>query len=252
MMSDSASNSEAEVIVNELINESQLAQLKKFAELGRLSANLIHDISNPLSAALIYLEDFDNQKSINIAELRSSIILLRSYVESARQQVRGESKPCRFLIRDQVLQLKQILIPLARTRQVKLWFKQSPNYSIFGDQVKFQQIIANLVVNSIDSYDGSSQPLDKKIVEVSFRNHQEWLIMDVLDYGKGLTNHQQSKMFEEFYTTKKLDGRGLGLGLSAVKAYIEKDFSGSIRLLRSDSNGTKFEAKIRLTPIYPK
>ena len=45
------------------INLERLRELEHFAEIGRLSASLLHEISNPLTAAMLWLEQYDNQHS---------------------------------------------------------------------------------------------------------------------------------------------------------------------------------------------
>ena len=67
-----------------------MLDLQRLAELGRLSATLLHEISNPLTAALLHL-DQSSQHKPNIREARRSMQLLKMYVEAARQQVRREN-----------------------------------------------------------------------------------------------------------------------------------------------------------------
>lgn len=230
--------------------DARLRQLEHFAEIGRLSASLLHEISNPLTAALIYLESQNEIESLNIKQARRNIILLQRYVEAARQQVRNEGEVTNFFIRQQIDQVRRVVIPLARSKGVDLKFEISPNFKIYGDPVKFQHIVANLIINAIDSYEDMPLPRQLKRVTIDLENERQWLVIRVLDRGKGIAKDQLENIFDAFYSTKNLAGKGLGIGLTAVKQYVENDFSGSIKVRSSLQKGTQFIAKLRLAPKY--
>lgn len=231
--------------------QSQLEQMEHFAEIGRLSASLLHEISNPLTAALLYLESQDNQNLPNVRRARRNIILLQRYVEAARQQVRNESEVTEFFVKPQLDQVRRVVLPLARSQGVMLKFEVAPNFKIYGDPVKFQHIITNLIINSIDSYQDAVLLSDRpKQVTVSMEDRHNWLVIKVVDTGKGIARDQLASIFDAFYSTKSRTGHGLGLGLMTVKQYVERDFSGSISVKSSLRRGTQFIAKLRLTPKY--
>src|SRR4051812_3847599 len=92
--------------INKVISAKQ-NDLHRLAELGRLSATLLHEISNPLTSALLHLEQYDGSNPDNLRQARRSIRLLRRYVEAARQQVRKESRLTDFGLKLQLSQIKQ-------------------------------------------------------------------------------------------------------------------------------------------------
>lgn len=232
--------------------QQRLHELERFAELGRLSASLLHEISNPLTAALLYLEQYDNRQSANIRQVRRNILLLQRYVEAARQQVRRESTLSSFYVRQQLDQVRRVLTPLAQRQGIRLHIEPAVNYKLYGDPVKFQQIMANLIINATNAYDGSvTLPADKQII-VRLSSKQRWLYVRVKDCGKGIIADQLPHVFEPFYTTKSQRGHGLGIGLAIVKQYVENDFYGSVTVTSSPIRGTEFTAKLRLTPRYQK
>lgn len=232
------------------INPKRLQELEHFAELGRVSACLLHEISNPLTAALLYLEQSDNRESLHVKRALRNMLLLQRYVEAARQQIRLESTVGSFYVRAQLDQVQRILTPVARQRGVRLHINPASQCKLIGDPVKFQQIIANLILNAIDSYDGSIKNDDQKIVTVTVASSRQWLIVRVADKGGGITPDQLPSLFEPFYTTKMHCGRGLGIGLALVKQYVEQDFFGTVKLTSSERKGTEFITRLRLTPRY--
>lgn len=233
-----------------LDSESQYKQIEHFAEIGRLSASLLHEISNPLSAALIYLDAQDKQDLPNVQRARRNILLLQRYVEAARQQIRNEGEISDFFVSQQIDQVRRVVIPLAKSKGVDLRFTVTPNFKVYGDPVKFQHIMANLIINAIDSYEDILTPGQLKEVNIDMSNEQQWLIIRVLDRGKGIAKEHISEIFDAFYSTKSRAGHGLGIGLTAVKQYVENDFSGSISVRSSLRRGTMFVAKLRLAPKY--
>lgn len=103
------------------------------------------------------------------------------------------------------------------------------------------QVINNLVSNAIQCYENSD---DKKIVELGARldKNTNTVIISVQDYGPGITEEVQSKMFKEMFTTKGKNGTGLGLFMSQsnIRAY----FKGDLTYQTKVGEGTTFFIKI--------
>lgn len=234
----------------EEIEPTRLRELQRFAELGRLSATLLHEISNPLTAAMLHLEQHHDQDSLNIKQVRRNIQLLRRYVDAARQQVRQESRPINFYVRPQIIQIRRLISPIARRAGVRLHYEIPANFRLFGDPVKFQQIISNLVINAIDAYGFDLSVHRSKDVYISLSSRQQWVILRVSDRGQGISEDRLPYLFEPFYSTKIQSGNGLGIGLTVVRQYVQNDFHGSITAISTSQKGTIFTARLRITPRY--
>jgi signal transduction histidine kinase len=219
------------------------SDLQKFVELGRLSANLIHEISNPLAAALIHLEELDDKQSFSIKETKRSLKRIERYVKSARQQLRQESAVTSFSLDKQIKEVKQLVIPLAKSENVTLVIEKSPRCKLIGDCIRFQQIIANLIINAIEAYANDQYPSLYKEVRVEIEFVDNNLCISVCDRGEGISPSQIPKLFEPFYSTKRA-GHGLGIGLLLVKQYVIEDFKGTINVISSARFGTKFIIKL--------
>jgi two-component system C4-dicarboxylate transport sensor histidine kinase DctB len=219
----------------------QLETLQHFIELGRLSASLLHEISNPLTAALLYLDQPNGQSPAHVRQARRSLGLLRNYVEAARQQIRHHSPQLSaFCIHPQIEQVKRLVLPLARAEDVQLVFEGTPHYRLYGDPVKFQQMIANLIINAIDAYANSAADGLAKPVRVSMSGTAKSVVIKVIDWGEGIPADQLAQVFEPFFTTKSHGQHGLGIGLTIVTGC----FHGSISVSSSHRNGTQFALKL--------
>lgn len=229
--------------MQDLFINGKLTELQRLAELGRMSAILLHQISNPLTAAMLNLESSD-QKSPAVRRARQDIKLVKRYIEAGRQQLRQPSKATSFSVRPQLSELKRVTRPLAHKAGVRLEIGPAPNCQLRGDPVKFQHVLTNLVVNAIDAYtDIGNGP--KAVVQISLNHNCGWLIIEVTDWGEGIAAGLLPKIFDAFYTTKNRPGsHGLGIGLAIVKQYVTADFQGSIKASSSSQLGTRFTVKL--------
>lgn len=226
----------------------KMTELQRLAELGRLSATLLHEISNPLTAALLHLEQAEHPNSSAVREAKRSIQMLKKYVEAARQQVRKESALSDFKIRTSVNQVKRVVTPLANKAGVNLIVEAVPDCRLYGDPVKFQQVLANLLVNAVEAYQDATINNLIKIVRLKITFTGHFLNMEVTDWGQGISGSQLQHVFEPFYTTKRQAGHGLGIGLAIVHQYVTHDFGGSIVVSSSRRYGTRF--KVCLPALY--
>jgi signal transduction histidine kinase len=228
-------------------DDQALSEMERYAELGRLSATLLHEITNPLAAALLHLEQSANEHSHSIKRAKRNIHLLWRYVEAARQQVRQESRVGFFMSNAQLEQVKRVFMPLARRSDIKLEVYTPKNYRLYGDPVKFQQIVSNLISNAIDA--AKPCPKERRVIKLSVTASRQYLVLRVTDRGNGVGPEQLQHLFEPFYTTKATAGQGMGIGLALVKRYVEQDFGGSIRVRSRLMAGSRFIVRLKLPQV---
>ena len=229
---------------DKLASNDGLQELQRFAELGRLSASLLHEISNPLTAALLHLE-LSGQDSHSIRQAQRDMRLMQRYVEAARQQVRQNGRATSFCVQPQLGQVKRIVVPIARGAGVRLEIKPAPNCTVYGDPIKFQHTITNLLVNAIEAYGEDCSRHQGALVKAMISASPGWLTIQVTDWGQGIAADMLPHIFDTFYTTKDRPGHGLGIGLAIVKEYATVDFGGSIKVSSSRRKGTQFTLKLR-------
>lgn len=220
----------------------QLLQLEEFAAFGRLSAGIIHDLSNPLTAATLNLEQIpDSQLNEEIEKVKLSISYIQRYVASARHQLLRQTGEKWFSIREEADRVMNVLEHRAKRAKVRVVLKIAGSISLYGDPAHFNQLIANLLANSIDSYETSVSP-DRRVV-LSAEEIEGFAVITITDWGPGIPKDAVGHIFEPFFSTKT--GRGLGIGLYAAKAAVEDEFDGSINVT-SSGKGTKFVVRIPL------
>ncbi len=108
------------------------------------------------------------------------------------------------------------------------------------NSVQIEQVITNLLLNAEDALDHTK---DKRIFIRTFFDNG-YAIVEVRDNGEGISKAQQQKIFNPFFTTKKI-GEGMGLGLS-ISLNIIKNHGGTIDLESQEGRGTAFRIKLPL------
>lgn len=100
----------------------------------------------------------------------------------------------------------------------------STDINIFCNEIEIEQVLVNLISNSIYAV----KDLAERWVKIRVTEHQQSIIVKVIDAGHGIPKPVQSEMFRPFYTTKPT-GEGTGLGLSISKNIMSKH-QGSIHI----------------------
>lgn len=117
-----------------------------------------------------------------------------------------------------------------------------PNFTVYGDSVQFEQVIYNLVSNSIDEL--REKDGDKRIT-VMCQEQDGMLVMRFQDNGRGIPKEDANRIFNPFYSTKdkeKSDG-GEGLGLYIVWNIL-KMYGGKIKVNLEYQDGAEFLIQI--------
>lgn len=220
-------------------------ELERFAEFGRLSAGLLHDVANPVAAVSLNLQQLDEQeRSELVREARSSVRYLEEYIETARKQLQGDSTAQWFDAAAELTQVVGMLQYKARLAKVALTLTCSGRRRLHGDAVKFHQLAANLAANAIEAYEGKPLQAKAHTVAITLQNGTRNAVLEVCDTGSGIESSDIATIFKPFYTTKKAAVRGTGIGLQMVERIVEQDFGGTIAV-ESDEHGTRFRAILR-------
>lgn len=223
----------------------RIMELQHFAEFGRVSAGLLHDLANPLTAASLNLEQ-DASHSKLVGQAMASLRHIERYIVMARKQLQGKGMRQVFNASNEISQVVELLAHQARSANISLTFKPTQNDEIYGDPVAFHRVVANLIVNAIHAYDSKTSVKLKTILIQVVRGQNNIQVL-IKDRGVGIKSQDLPHIFEEFYSTKKQVGRGLGIGLATAKAVIEQDFNGSITVSSNSLHGTLFTITL---PLY--
>lgn len=239
------------------VQAEKMVQLYRFAEFGKISSGLFHDLINPLNAVSLNLEKVNNTQSVSpIAEAKEYVEnavraakRLEDLVVAVRKQLRREETKSLFRIDEEIRHVIEVLSYKAKKANVQLKFFPLPetekNFNLFGDAVKFNQLVLNLVANGIDACSVHSNEPNIKWVNISLIKEPQAIVMLIEDNGEGIPDCHMDKIFEPFFTTKSYD-QGLGIGLAMSKSVVERDFRGLITVESKVGQGTYFKVYLPL------
>jgi len=186
---------------------------------------LAHEIKNPLSICIGYLEMLDNdynQKYIDIikSELNRSITILDDYKNKKILDL--EELDLVFLF-NEIYQIYKIKSKIKITSKEEIY--------INGDYKKLKQVFINIIKNSIESKKYNTD-ISIKINLIETKHN---VYITIKDNGIGIKKENISNIFNNFYTTKTY---GTGLGLSYSKEIINLH-QGTIKYYSKYQKGTK-------------
>ncbi len=219
------------------------AEFMRLAEFGSATAALIHEISTPLTSATISLSQLRGTDTDNIIkDIRRDLKQLERYVVAARKQLKGEAKNESFSLTVAIHQVAMMLDSRAKKARVKLLINTLGSIRLYGDKIKFHQIITNLINNAIDSYTLGDKSSRLVLINVTRSNGRA--IITVKDSGCGINEENLKKIFDPFYSTKRVSNLGMGIGLALTKQYIEQDFRGKVDVKSQIGAGTIFTVSL--------
>jgi two-component system, LuxR family, sensor kinase FixL len=204
--------------------QERIMHFGRISTMGEMAAGIAHEVNQPLTAIATYAQacqrliaagDFNPQEIANALEhvstqaLRAGEVIrrLRSFVKN--REVRRELIEANRLLED-ILTLAQTD---ARHHGVRINFNPSPQgLQVQADAVQIQQVLLNLVRNSIDAMIDIPEP-EREIVLSTRLDHDGDLEFTVADRGPGVDETTLTELFNPFFTTKP-GGTGLGLSIS--------------------------------------
>jgi signal transduction histidine kinase len=248
--------------INE-IEEKQaiLMEQERLASLGQLIGGIAHNLRTPIMSIAGGIEGLrdlikeyeDSVEDENVTKndhhdiAKEMVVWLDkmkpycSYMSDIITAVKGQTvqpselKGLSFVL-GEVKQRVEILLEHELRRKhcrLNIEIKADMETKIKGEISILVQVLNNLIVNSVDSYDGQGGDVDFIVTK------SEKIVQFIIkDYGKGIPKEIQEKLFKEMVTTKPKKGTGLGLYMSYSN--IKARFGGKMRFESVEGKGTTF------------
>jgi C4-dicarboxylate-specific signal transduction histidine kinase len=226
----------------EALREAQadLAHVSRVTTMGELCASLAHEVSQPIAAAVANAEACLNwlaRDTPNLEKARESAMRILEDGTRAAEIIGRirlffkKGTPQRELV--DVNEVIQELIVLLRSHITRYVISVRMELAadlpqIRGDRVQLQQVMMNLMMNSIDAMKDVEGT--RELAIKSHRTGNEQLMVCVSDSGVGLPSQQADQIFHAFFTTKP---DGIGMGLAICRSIVE---SHSGRLWAADNS----------------
>ncbi len=226
----------------------KLAHVTRLGLMGEMASGIAHEVNQPLSAVVNYTQvclNFINSdtpdlvkiteilKKANRQALKAGQIIhsMREFVKP--RKIHRSTVDINELIYDAIsifdADFKQHLIAMR--------FELTKTLPcVFIDRVQIEQVILNLIRNSIDALKELPQFTQRQLSIETSLNEFDYIVVRVKDNGPGLTPEQREKILTPFFTTKS---SGMGMGLSISRSLIEAHH-GTLHFNSKEDKGTTF------------
>lgn len=215
-----------------MAEKERLAQICKIAELGLMTASLLHEIRQPLFAikanAQLLQADSRGRSNPLLDQLLLSVDALENLVSRVGGFVRqGDKSLSPLNLSLPVTAALGLVDYRLRRSKVVVHRELEPHLpEVRGDASALQEIFVNLLTNALDALEGCA---DRHLWVVSRSVEEGGVEVLIGDNGAGVSAEDAARIFEYFYTTKPA-GKGTGLGL-AISADIARAHGGSLELV---------------------
>jgi signal transduction histidine kinase len=219
----------------------KVQQLNHLAELGQLSSGLFHDILNLLTALSLRV-DAGDAEGASLVNAFNTTKQIERFMQAVRKQIRGTREQELFSLPQGIEHAVQLVHYRANKEHIRIAFNHNPRADIihFDAPFKFQEIVINLLLNAIESYEGIPRADSRaRTIKTTIAEKNGTAELSVRDNGCGMAPEIRARIFEPFFTTKS-GANGIGIGLSTIKKIIEEDMSGTITVESAPGQGTLF------------
>lgn len=239
MKDSSARHSDEAIITSDLLR--QLAYNEKMAELGKISAGVVHELNAPLSVIISASQMIMREEGVP-----EPVLEMISRISSEAQRLSQLTKGLlNFSSHDDTIGdtdlnltidfiLNFLNFEAARRAVVVLKQFDFTLPSIRLDANILKQILLNIIMNALQAMEDGG---GKLLVETAAAGNDA-VCFTIADNGPGIQAETINRIFDRYFTTKK-PGEGTGLGLFVTKNLIE-NMGGKIEVASRGGGGTTF------------
>lgn len=228
--------------------QDELAHVARLNSMGQMSAAIAHELNQPLSAIVNYLNAAQRFLAGEHPDARQIAIARETMEKAAAQTVRAgaiirhlrdfverrDAPRSNHDINDIIREAVGLCFVGSLSSDVKVTYRLAPALPpVPVNKVQIQQVLTNLVRNSLEAMQNAPA---RELMLSSALAEPGWVRLEVHDSGPGFSAEMLGKLFQPFMTTKET---GMGMGLKICHSLIEAH-EGRIRALATGP-GAGFE-----------
>jgi two-component system C4-dicarboxylate transport sensor histidine kinase DctB len=228
--------------------QNELVQSGKLAALGELSVGITHEINQPLTAvnshlhsASIWLERRQLDKVKNslskIEKLIAKTSVITQHLKSFARKSDGKLE--NVSVNSAITEALELLSSRIDNGTCTMTYINDNNYFVWANAIRLEQVMVNIVANALDAVVGVANAN----IHISTTENDDIIYIKVKDNGEGILSEDLAYIFDPFFS-KKMVGKGLGLGLS-ITFNIIKDFNGNLSVQSELGKGATFTIELK-------
>ena len=193
-------------------NNESILKTEKINSIGKLSASLAHQLRTPLSTAYLYLsnicpESTDKELKVYQEKIQEQLDNIKQQIDSVLLVHKGIDALCEKV--DIIAEVKSLIEIFKALHPHMIFHVQAPNtiMNVVANRTSLKGALNNIVENAIQA------STHHQAVYISINANNENVLIEVVDFGKGISHENLSKLMSGFFTTK-VDGNGLGLSIA--------------------------------------
>lgn len=225
----------------------EMMQLTRMAEMGRLAANVAHELNNPLMVAQGFAENIElllDQEDLPREELKLQILqILKACQRMSRTINKMNRMSHNQRLRLHVVDLAEVAlnaIDFMHTQfadlSIKVDFQSDGPLPIKCDALQVEQMMLNILSNAASALEQRDE--DRQIT-ITFQSvGTKWQMVKFWNNGPAIPEGVQADLMMPFFTTRPV-GQGTGMGLAVSKA-IMNVHGGDLSFASDPQRGTEF------------
>lgn len=230
---------------------AKLLQSERLATIGKMAAQVTHEVRNPLSSLALNVELLEEELTGDPAEAQASIKAIKlevarlgrlteKYLSLARSRPNLQEEDLGQIARESLSSVAAGLREQGIEAELEI---EEPQPLVSVDEAQFRQVLLNLMRNAQEAMPEGGA------LKLAVRREEGALTVQLSDTGVGMDAETQGRLFEPFFTTK---GHGTGLGLAITREIVEAH-GGTIRCELNRPRGTTFVVHLPLDrrPSHP-
>lgn len=203
--------------------QAELAHLSRITTMGELAASIAHEINQPIAAMVTNGNAAMRWLSHNPPDLEGAEEALGCIVRDANRAAqviwrirsllaKTPTPMVELNVNDVIREVMALTAFESSRRGASVATELADNLPVVnGDRVQLQQVLLNLIMNSLDSLNSVTDRTRELRIKSS--QTEDGVLVQVLDSGRGWEKEHAARIFDPFFTTRK-DGIGMGLTIS--------------------------------------
>jgi PAS domain S-box-containing protein len=233
--------------------QMELAHVTRVTMLGEITASIAHEVNQPLAAVVANAEAclrWLDRETPNLDGARRSVEWIIDDGNRASEVIRrvralankSDIEKAPLDVNDLVRETIALVSRELSSNRVSLRTELAPGLpAVLGDRVQLQQVIINLVMNSIEAMQSVTDRQCELVIR-SGQDETQHVLVSVTDCGVGISAENADRLFSAFFTTK---ASGMGMGLSICRSIMEAH-GGRLWTTANIPHGTAFHFTLPL------